>query len=152
MEQKGSLPINGQITFDFSEEALMLVAKGLSKRITVSSIISFPDQPSITKKRINVVVTRVHPAESFGINAKTFFLEQPSEDLIKKNETKAFGRVRDYLNNQILARITWLIIGHIEDGSKKIPIMIFYVPSLNTGSYSFKKDSETEAEFVPQLN
>lgn len=151
MVQTGSLPVTGKITFDFSEQALMLVAKGLSNQLAIRAIISFPDQPSTTDKHIGVVVTKVRPAGTMRVDSKSIFTETFFSTILEGGQKYAFGRVRDYLHNQILIKMGWLLIGYLE-GPKKIPIMILYIPLLGFGTYSFKKDCESMEEFNARLN
>lgn len=151
MIQTGSLPLSGKITFDFSEEALMLVAKTLSKQLPIRATISFPDNPSVTAKIINITVTEAYPPGTVSIHSKSIPTHNFFSDIFNIGDNRyAFGRVRDYLHNQILIKMGWILIGH--HGTKKIPIMVLYVPAIHVGAYSFKKDSETEEEFKAQLN
>jgi|GEM_PF-1786901 len=151
MTQTGSLPLSGKITFNFSEEAFTLVTKKLSRQILVRATISFPDTPSVTPKIINVTVTDAHPPGSVSVHSRSIPKWDFFSDFFATDQKYAFGRVHDYLHNQILIKMGWLLMGFL-DGAKKIPIMILYVPAIHAGAYSFKKDSETEEEFKAQLN
>ncbi len=59
MTQKGSLPLSGKIDFQFNEALLSTVAKGLIPETIIEAIISFPDQPEKTPKKISVTVNDV---------------------------------------------------------------------------------------------
>lgn len=151
MIQKGSLPVSGQITFDFSEERLILVAAGKSPQDYIHGVISFPDQPEESDKSINLVVTKVYPANTLRVRSKSVADSVSFKSLFNDTEKYTFSRVRDYLNNQILIKLSWLLAGYL-DNDDKTPIMILYVPELETGAYSLKKESEMAEEFDVKLN
>jgi hypothetical protein len=148
MLQKGSLPLTGQIIFDFDESQIRLITRNLVSKITISAIISFPDKPETAKKKIEVTIVKAQdPAK---INSESI-LKKAESNFLPPETLHGVCRAQGYLFDNIISKNCWLLFGFLE-GPKQIPITIVFYTTIKIGVYSFKKPEETGKEFGMSLN
>ena len=148
MIQKGKLPLTGKIDFDFNNDQIGLLHRKLISSFKLDGIISFPDTPSETKKKIIIYIEGVISPQEMTKDTHT--IKTVSKEF-KKETMYGIARTRDYLFDKILAKSCWILFGFLE-GENKIPIIITFYTVINFGVYSFKKPEETHEEFNPRLN
>lgn len=149
MIQKGTLPIVGQIEIEFDESQWDMLYKRLINEFLTEAIILFPDQPSVSKKKIRVVINRAVKPGTFISTTRTGsgeisnYLDQPT--------TTGLARAQYYFMDNLVARNSWMLFSKLQ-GDNPVPIIILFNPILNLGTYSFKKKEEGMKDFNPQNN
>ncbi len=147
MTQKGSLPTKGKIEFELKTEQLMLFQKGLLSKVEIEAIISFPEKPEISSKRIRFEVLNVwSPEDSSQKTTST-----ATDGNMGKATLNGMHQAQIYLVDHILSKSCWSFTGTLV-GSKQIPIVIQYYQCLNYGTYCFKPDNMELSEFNFRLN
>lgn len=148
MIQKGTLPTTGQIELVIDEEQLKMLERGLINEIRTSAIISFPDQPTVSKKKIYFTINFSH---SPGTHQSITQTVSSNSTFLNNNTVTGLSRARNYMVDQLITRNSWLLFGELE-GENRIPMIILLSISLNIATYSFKKRDEELKEFNPHLN
>lgn len=147
MKQIGTLPLTGKIEFEFNPESLKLFEKKIITQLRLEAIISFPDKPDVTRKKITIDVVDTWGPGNFE-TATTSLGCTGDSDVARSN---SMHRAQIYLIDQILNKACWVIAGTLA-GAKPIPIMILYYPVLSIGTYSFKKEKDVVKNTQPNLN
>lgn len=148
MEQKGSLPTTGQIDFVLNEVQLGFLKQGLINQFSMDAIISWPDNPLETKKKIKLYIEAVKSPGS--VRAQTVYGRHKS-NFLNENTMQGVSRTQIYLMDKILFPSSWILFGKLQ-GDNPIPIVILFYPQLTLGIYSFKRKEETLMQFNPQMN
>ncbi len=147
--QKGTLPLTGIIDFIFNEMALSNLAEDLIRKLNIDAIISFPNSPHITKKRIHIkLLNAISPGDMLSVTTNTHTKEIMS--IFTEATITGIGRSLAYFSDHIVVKKSWVLFGTVGETEK--PIVIIFLPALNTGTFSFKKEKETDHEFNPTLN
>jgi hypothetical protein len=147
-EKRGSLPISGQIDFILDDVQLNLLKNGLINKFLMDAIISWPDNPSETKKKIKLII---ESAESPGSVKAETSSGRHNSNFLDENTMRGISRAEIYMMNRILIPKTWILFGRLQ-GDNPLPIIIMFYVELNFGTYSFKKDKETLEQFNFRLN
>jgi hypothetical protein len=149
MLQKGSLPITGQVQIEFNETQWDMLCKRLINEFPIDVIILFPDEPSMSKKKIAVIAQKTIRPGTFisvthtGAGEISNALDQPT--------VTGLARAQYYFMDNLIVKNSWILFGKIQ-GDNPVPIIILFNPILNMGTYSFKKKEETSESFNAQLN
>jgi len=148
MVQKGSLPTVGQIEFDLDESKLGMLERRLVNELPVTAVISFPDKPTETKKRIQIILQMAacpgaHESISKSVSA--------GSNILNNSTATGLARANDYMMDKIIYKSSWLLFGKLA-GENPVPIIVLFCVRLNLGTYSFKKKEESTKDFNPQLN
>lgn len=147
MTQKGSLPITGKIEFALTTDQFILFQKGLIRTVQIEAILSFPEKPEISKKKIWFDVERVwSPDQS---EQQTVSID--SRGNLEKSTLNGMHQAQIYLIDHILSQSCWSFTGTLV-GTKKIPIVVQYYQCLNFGTYCLKPDNIALEDFNPRLN
>jgi len=148
MVQKGTLPTVGQIEFDLDESKLGMLERRLVNELPVTAVISFPDKPTETKKRIQIILQMAacpgaHESISKSVSA--------GSNILNNSTATGLARANNYMMDKIISKSSWLLFGKLA-GENPVPIIVLFCVRLNLGTYSFKKKEESTKDFNPQLN
>ena len=147
--QHGPLPTTGQIVFQFDPAQASMLSRGLISSFLIKATISFPDQPEITAKIIEVSIKKAIDGQSTDWSTRTSSFLTDITDAT--DATTGIVRAKNYLMDQIMHKNSWLLFGNLE-GPNKNPIVIMFYTIGNIGTYSLKRKEEVWKPFDPQLN
>ena len=148
MTQRGPLPNTGQINFELNETQLDMLMKGLINSFPMEAIVSYPENPSLGKKKLRLII---EVAYSPGLFIAVTQTGKTLSNLLNKKVADGLSRSCDYFMDNIIAPNSWVLMGRLQ-GDDPVPIIILFNPTMNLGTYSFKKKEETMREFNPQNN
>lgn len=142
---KSGLPMQGILDTDFSEDAFMLLAKGITSYLNITAKIHHKPG-SDSKARIGIKLTHVAPPGTTSVTIERTLAGTNDPD---KNRAHGFSRAELELQKKLMDRM-WYLYGVTTDDSER-DICIVILPGIMC-SYSFKRDDEKRENFNPSLN
>ncbi|MBP6857573.1 MAG: hypothetical protein KBC11_00030 [Candidatus Pacebacteria bacterium] len=149
MSKIGPLPNSGKIDFILDTAQLSMLEKGLINKLPLDVTVSYPEQPLLGKKRLQLIIKEVHSPGSLCV--KSFGKNHAAEGGLDIKTVNGLARSNHYFFDNILIPNSWVLIGVVQ-GEKPVQIIICFYVQFNFGTYSFKKEDEAEKDFNPQMN
>lgn len=142
-QTRSGLPQQGILDTDFSEDAFMLLAKGITTHLNITARIHH--KPGF-KAHIGIKLTHVAPPGTMNVIIERTLSGTNDPD---KNRAHGFSRAELELQKKLMDKM-WYLYGVTTDDSER-DICIVILPGIMC-SYSFKRDDEKMETFNPCLN